>query len=264
MSPNELRPRNGLLAVRASTPGQGIDGDSPEAQVEQGQRYAPLHNICIIKTMTYLESASKEVQPMQNVVDYCKDHPEIDVVLIKSIDRFTRGGSTAYDLLKRQLEPYNVQLEDMYGVISNTKVNTLEHLNIEYHWSVYSPSRKSELLEAERAKDELRDIMSRMIGAEVRYTRMGYLMRRAPYGLMSKRIDTPNGKRYILEPEPKESPYILEMFELRVQGTLSDTKIVEEINRLGYRSRYMNRRAGPDKTKVSGRIGGSKLTLKRF
>ena len=38
-----------------------------------------------------------------------------------------------------------------------------------------------ELLEAERAKDELRDIMSRLISAEIRYTQMGYWMRRAPY-----------------------------------------------------------------------------------
>lgn len=35
-------------------------------------------------------------------------------------------------------------------------------------------SKKSEILEAERAKDEIRDILSRMIGAEIRYVRMGY------------------------------------------------------------------------------------------
>lgn len=46
-----------------------------------------------------------------------------------------------------------------------------DHLGFEYKWSVYSPVKKSEILEAERSKDELRDIMSRMIGAEIRYTR---------------------------------------------------------------------------------------------
>jgi site-specific DNA recombinase len=266
MKPEHQRPRNGVLAVRVSSIGQGIDGDSPEAQIEQGQRYAPLHNIRILKTLSYLESASnEETQPMQNVVDYAIDPKNnIDVVIVKSIDRFTRGGSTTYDLLKKQLEPHNVQLVDIYGVISNVKVNTLEHLNVKYNWSEYSPSRKTELLEAERAKDEVRDILSRMIGAQVRYTRMGYWMRSNPYGYQSKRAETGNGKRYVLVRDDKEAPFIEKMFELRCQGHLSDTKIVEEINNLGYASRYQNRRAKTDKTQITGRVGGNKLTLKRF
>jgi hypothetical protein len=163
MNPEHLQPRNGLLAVRVSTAGQGIDGDSPDAQIEQGQRFAPLHNIKVVKTLSYLESASQVIQPMQNVVDYAIDPKNgIDVVIVKSIDRFTRGGSTVYDQLKMQLEPHNVELVDIYGVISNTKVNTLDHLGMQYSWSVFSPSRKTELLEAERAKDEVRDILSRI------------------------------------------------------------------------------------------------------
>jgi DNA invertase Pin-like site-specific DNA recombinase len=138
---------NGVLAVRVSTVGQGIDGDSPEAQIEQGKIYAPAHGINIVKVLTYLESASGDEQPMQHVIDYAIDPKnQIDVVLVKSIDRFTRGGSTAYDLLKRQLEPQNVELEDMYGVINNTKINTLDHLGMKYKWSVHTPSRKTELL----------------------------------------------------------------------------------------------------------------------
>jgi site-specific DNA recombinase len=265
MIPDQMRPRRAVLAIRASSAKQGFDGDSPDAQREQGIRFAEQQGITIVDTLIYLESASKEIQPMQNVIDYCKKHKdEIDVVVVKSIDRFTRGGSYFYDQLKMQLEPFNIDLIDIYGVINNTKVNTLEHLNIKYRWSVYSPSRKSELLEAERAKDELRDIMSRMIGAEVRYTRLGYWMRSAPYGYTSKRVDTANGKRYILLPEPEEAPFIHKMFALRIQGTLNDTQIVDKINKLGYASRHFNRRAFADKTQVSARLGGNKLTLKRF
>lgn len=266
MNPNYQRPRNGLLAVRVSSIGQGIDGDSPEAQIEQGERYAPTRNIKIVKVLTYLESASKEdSQPMQHVVDYAIDPKnKIDVVIVKSIDRFTRAGSTAYDLLKNQLEPNDVALEDIYGVISNVKVNTMEHLNLKYRWSEFSPSRKTELLEAERAKDEVRDILSRMIGAQVRYARMGYWMRSSPYGFKSERVETGNGKRYVLVPNEDEAPFIRKMFELRCQGHLSDTKIVEKINDLGYKSRYFNRRANTDKTQITGRSGGRKLTLKRF
>jgi len=68
-----------------------------------------------------------------------------------------------------QLDNSHVQLVDIYGIIGTQQVNTLEHLGVSFKWSVYSPTKKSEMLEAERAKDEMRDIMSRMIGAEIRY-----------------------------------------------------------------------------------------------
>jgi hypothetical protein len=225
-------PENAVAAIRVSSVRQGTDGDSPEAQKEQIESFAKAHNINLKKTFVFLESASKNEQPMQQAVNFCKD-PKNDVQLfiIKSIDRFTRGGATPYDQLKNQLEKYGVKLVDIYGVISQQKVNTLEHLGVQYSWSQYSPSQKMEFLEAERAKDELRDIMSRMIGAEVRYTRMGYWMRGAPYGYASRRIETSNGKRLILERFPEEALFIEKMFALRIQGTLSDQQIIDEINR---------------------------------
>jgi hypothetical protein len=256
---------NAVAAIRVSSVRQGTEGDSPEAQKEQIEQFAKLHDLNLKETFVFLESASKDEQPMQRAIDYCKDPKnDIQLFIIKSIDRFTRGGATPYDQLKTQLEKYGVKLVDIYGVISANKVNTLEHLGLKYRWSEYSPSQKMEFLEAERAKDELRDIMSRMIGAEVRYTRMGYWMRRPPYGFTNQRIETANGKRYLLVPNPDEAPFVQKMFELRLQGTLSDTQIVEEINKLGYVSRNYNRRAKADKTQVSARLGGNPMTLKRF
>ena len=265
MLPEKLRMRNGVLAIRASSAKQGIDGDSPEAQHEQGVRFAEQQNVRLVETLTYLESASQIDQPMQNVIEYCKKHKdEIDVVIVKSIDRFTRGGSTIYDQLKMQLEPFNIDLIDIYGVISNTKVNTLEHLGFQYSWSTFSPSRKTELLEAERAKDEMRDIMSRMIGAEIRYTRMGYWLRRQPYGFDSMSLDTQNGKRRVLTPHPAEAPFIIKMYDLRCLGTLNDYQIIAEINRLGYRSRIDVLRDKHDRTKIIGQMGGNELDMKAF
>jgi site-specific DNA recombinase len=258
-------PENALAAIRASSARQGFDGDSPEAQKEQIESFAISHNMAIKETMILLESASKDIQPMQVVVDYCKNPKNnIQVVIIKSIDRFTRGGATPYDLLKTQLEKYGVKLIDIYGVISSKKVNTLEHLGIKYRWSEYSPSQKTEILEAERAKDELRDIMSRMIGAQVRYSRLGYWMREPPYGLQNQATETGNGKRRILVPHPIEADFIRKMFELRCRGNMHDTQIVDEINKLGYTSRITNRRSTIDKTQIIARAGGKKLTLKRF
>lgn len=147
-------PKNAVAAIRVSTTKQGTDGDSPGAQKEQIDRYADSRGITIKKYFTFLESASKEQQPMQEAIDYCKDPKNgVDLFIIKSIDRFTRGGSLSYDLLKAQLDACSITLVDTYGVISNEKVNTLAHLGQQYKWSKYSPSRKSEMLEAERSKD---------------------------------------------------------------------------------------------------------------
>ena len=260
---SEISGKNAVAAIRVSTTKQGTEGDSPEAQKEQIERFAETKGITIKKFFVFMESASKEQQPMQEAVDYCKDSKNaVDLFIIKSIDRFTRGGSLSYDMLKTQLERSKVQLVDIYGVISSQQINTLDHLGFEYKWSVYSPSKKSEILEAERSKDELRDIMSRMIGAEIRYTRNGYWMRQPPYGYYSEKVDTNQGKRTILRPREEEAVFIRKMFELRAEGMLNDAEIVDRLNDLGYQTRVSYIRNKDDLSKVISKKGGRPLTVK--
>ena len=82
-----------------------------------------------------------------------------------------------------------------------------------------------------------RDIMTRMVGAEIRYTRLGYWMRQPPYGYLSQKAETPHGKRTVLVPHPVEAKYILEMFRLRAEGQHTDEEITHIINDLGYEGR---------------------------
>jgi len=252
-----------VAAIRVSTTKQGTDGDSPEAQREQIERFAQTRGIHIKQYFVFLESASKEQQPVQQAIDYCKDASNgINLFIIKSIDRFTRGGSDVYNPLKQQLETAGVSLVDIYGVISSKKVNTLDHLGFEYSWSSYSPSKKSEILEAERGKDELRDILSRVIGAEIRYTQLGYWMRKAPYGFTSEKLDTKHGKRTILQPHPTEAIFVKSMYKLRAENYLTDHQIVDKLNEQGFRTRKQNRRSKHDKTKIVAQVGGEELTVK--
>jgi hypothetical protein len=261
----DYKPRiqNAVAAIRVSTTKQGTQGDSPEAQKEQIERFALARGIKIKKLFLFLESASKEQQPMQEAIDYCKNPKhKIDLFIVKSIDRFTRGGSYSYSQLKMQLDNANVHLMDIHGIIGAQKVNTLEHLGISYKWSVYDPTKNSEILEAERASDEKRDIMTRMIGAQIRYARLGYWVRRAPLGYINVHVETINGNRSILEPHPITSPWILKMFELRCRGTLDDHEIVREVNMLGFRTPANFLRHKQDKTRIISKRGGAPLTLK--
>ena len=259
------RNQNAIAAIRVSTSKQGRDGDSPEAQKEQIERFAKNKGVAIKKFFVFMESASKEQQPMQEAVDYCKDKKnDIDLFIVKSIDRFTRGGSMSYDSLKTQLDSHGVTLIDTYGVISQEKVNTLEHLGHSYKWSTYSPSRKSEMLEAERSKDEVRDILSRVIGAEIRYTQMGYWMRKPPYGFIGEKVETQHGKRTILKPHPEEAKFIIKLFELRASGQFSDKEIASKLNDLGYRGRPQYRRSKENRNRVIGKTEGSQLDHKKL
>lgn len=104
---------NAVGAIRVSTLKQGMNGDSPEDQQCQIEQYAAVCGVTISKLFVLLESASKEHQPMQEVVDYCKlKKNNIQQVIIKSIDRFTRGGSEFYSTLKNQLDDCDVALVD--------------------------------------------------------------------------------------------------------------------------------------------------------
>ncbi len=256
---------NAVAAIRVSSIKQGLQGDSPEAQKEQIERFAQTHNIHIKKFFVFMESASKEQQPVQEAIDYCKNPKnDIQLFIIKSIDRFTRGGSYSYDLLKMQLTKYGVKLVDIYGIIGTQQVNTLEHLNVTYDWSVYSPTKKAEILEAERAKDEMRDIMTRMIGAEIRYVRLGYRVRQAPFGYVNQKVETDHGKRVILAPHPEEADWIRKMFQLRIRGSMDDSQIIEELNNLGFKTRTKLIRSKQDKKQVIGKSGGNPLNLKQF
>jgi hypothetical protein len=260
---NQVVVKNAVGAIRVSTLKQGINGDSPEDQKNQIDQYAAARGINVTKYFLFLESASKELQPMQEVVDYCKDiKNDVQQMIVKSIDRFTRGGSEFYNVLKNQLDDCDVALVDIYGIISDKKINTLEHLGVKYKWSEYSPTKKAELLEAERAKDEVRDIQTRMIGAQIRYARMGYWVRRPLYGFNNVHIETRDGKRCILNRNDIEAPFVEKIFELRARGTMEDIEIVDEVNLLGFRTRERVVRDRVDRTKITDVIGGVPLTLK--
>lgn len=120
------------------------------------------------------------------------------------------------------------------------------------------------MLEAERSKDEVRDILSRVIGAEIRYTQMGYWMRRAPYGLVSEKVETQHGKRMILKPHPDEARYMIKLFELRATGQFSDKEIAKKLNDMGYRGRPQLRRAKDDRTRIIGRTKPALLDEKKL
>lgn len=257
--------------VRVSSGKQELQGDSPEDQKKKIELHATNlsamigEEIKIDRWFEFSESASGEIdmQPVQKIIEFCKNHP-VRYLFFKSIDRYTRGGGTIYGMLKMQLSKYGVQLVDTYGIISHKNVNTLEHLGIQFDWSVYSPSWITELLEAERAKADVRDILTRLIGAEVRYTKLGFPVRQAKYGFINTKEDTEHGKRVVPRPFDEEAKFLKRMYDLRLQGNLSDEEIVDDLNKLGYLSRETKRHDPTDRKRIIGFRGKNPLNVKQL
>lgn len=257
--------KKAVALLRVSSTKQGLIGDSPDEQKEAIIKKARQLDINP-EEITYfdlIQSASREIQPAQQVIDYCKLNPKIEFCLIKCIDRLTRGGAYFYIQLKGQLIKYDVKLVDVAGVISSEIINTLDHLGLEFSWSKYSPSYRDELLEAEDAKSEVRKILTRMIGAEARYVRKGYRIGPSNFGYKNTKVETEDGLRTTMVPDEKESAWIISMFNLKTQGNISDDEVVAEVNSMGFKSRLTKFRDKHTK-KVIGYSGGVTLTKKQM
>lgn len=260
-------------SLRTSAQKTGLEGDSHEQQKEQIiARATQVSSIIgfevrIIKWFKFTESAGGEydTQPILEALDYCKDPKnKIKYFFIRSIDRGTRGGGGIYSQLKAEFAKYGVQLLDSYGIIGTSVINTLDYYGLKYNWSEYSPTTTNELIVAEGAKDERRAILTRLIGSEIRYVRLGYPMNSALIGYENVKEDTEHGQRKIRKAHPTESLWIIKGFELRMQGNLSDEDIVKELNQMGYKSRRTRVYNPIDRTKVIGYGGQKSLTVKHF
>lgn len=247
-------------------------GDSLEDQVRQIELFAERlstgkKKVVIVKWIELRESASVafDHQPILKAIEYIRtSKKKITYVLFKSIDRSTRGGIPVYDYIKKEFAKCGVQMLDAHGVISTQTINTLAHLNVEYPWSMTNTSEISEYMMAMQAQVERKQILSRLIGAEIGYVQQGYRVRQAPPGYINTKIDTPQGKRTVLALHPKESILFIRMFELRAVNTMTDQQIVDEINTLGYSSRTRKKYDSKGNKRVIGYTGGIKLKVKQM
>lgn len=203
------------LGCRVSTPKQAQYGESLEDQEKATRMYAHKLNFSVVKIYSEQHTATKAGDSFIDGVlaDIRKQplHKRASFFIIKSIDRFCRAGTTEYYKLKNGLEGLGVKLLDVSGVIQ-PKVNTLEHLGVEFPWSVVSPSEKNELMKAQDSKEEVSTILTRMIGAEVSLVQGGYKVREENDGFTNKRVYVDNKKKMIQVPDPERAHFFYKNF----------------------------------------------------
>lgn len=165
-----------------------------------------------------------------------------------------------YENLKQKFARYGVEIIDSYGIIQPAK-NTLEHLGVEYEWSRIHPSEINELVVAQNGKNEVNQILTRMIGAEINLVREGYKVRQKDDGYLNSKIYVGGKKRVIQVPDPKRAHFFIKMFEMSITHT--DQQVVDCVNAMGFKSEESNVWS-KSKDKIVGTRGGLKLTVKRL
>jgi site-specific DNA recombinase len=258
---------NCIVHCRVSSAKQAQEGESLDVQENicrgivdsKGWRIVPEGRV-------WRESFSgrKELRPVfEEILAYIDSHPgEVKYYVFRAIDRFTRGGSFSYETMKRDLARRGVQMVDTYGIIQPSK-NTLEDLGFEYDWSTFSPSEITELVMSTTAKTEVTNILTRMIGQEIRLTQQGYKIRQAQDGFKNAKVYIEGKKRTILVPDPDRAKFYVEMFNLRASGQFTDLEIVNRVNAMGFRSRMRNRWNSIHE-RIIGQTGNLRLTVKQF
>ena len=156
---------NCIILCRVSNVGDLNKGDSFEDQEQTGRRVADHNRWNVLRVFREPLSGRKHNRPViDEIVRFVKTSPEpAQHLIVRCIDRFTRAGAIEYGLLKQRMEELGVNVVDSHGLIQ-PKQNTLDHLGFAYDWSVYSPSETAELVTAHSAKQEVRNMLTRMIG----------------------------------------------------------------------------------------------------
>jgi site-specific DNA recombinase len=261
---NIIMKNGSLIHCRVSSNKQSQEGESHDVQEGACVKIASGLDSKVLKIWRETFSGRKTIRPVfEEIIDFIKSHPgEVKYYIIRSIDRVTRGGSYSYEEMKMRLAKLGVEMIDSYNIIQPAQ-NTLNDLGFEYSWSKYSPSKVSELMHANSAKDEVTNILTRMIGQEIRLTQKGFKIRGAADGFKNEKIYIEGKKRTIEVADPVRSKYFIEIFNMRASGLHTDAEIVERINAMGYRSRLQNK-WNENHTQIIGRSGGIPLTVKQL
>ncbi len=227
-----------IIYCRVSTPTQAQQGESLDAQESICRNIAEARDWKIVKVYKEPFSGRKDYRPIFDgeVMEFIKRNSgKVDFLLFREIGRFTRAGAGTYEQFKKELKKHKVELVDSMGMIQPQR-NALEHLDMEYDWSVSSPSDTAEVLMAETNKQEVRNILIRTIGREIELVRDGYHIGHIPDGFMVKKMRFGGKKKSILVPHPERAKYWIKAFEMRASGQYSDQQIADEINAMGYKS----------------------------
>ena len=257
-----MKQKNSIIYCRVSTSKQSQEGESFATQEKICRSHSEKLGAKVIKVWHDNQSGRKEKRPIiDEILDFIQRNKGlVSYFIFRDIDRLTRAGSKQYYEIKDSLDRCGVELVESYGVIQAQK-NTLDHLGFEYKWSKFSPSTMAETLKADMANDEVRGILTRLIGREIELVQAGFQIGNPNDGFRNEKILVDGKKKTIQVANPDRSHYFVKMFEMRASGRYPDSEIVDTINSMGFKTKIMNR-WNSEQTRIIGKKGGKQLSIK--
>jgi len=121
------------------------------------------------------------------------------------------------------------------------------------------------MMSVHQGKQEGREILIRLIGAEIGLVQQGYAVRRALDGMKNEKVLVGNKERHIRVPNLERSHYFQKMFQFRSEG-IDDKETVNRLNAMGFLTRIYRRwdRSSKENPRIIGQKGGVSLTVKQL
>lgn len=254
--------------ARVSTPRQAQSGESLDDQERDIRKHVLSKGYTLFPENTVFRenyTGTTTVRPVYEEIKQLikKNKGKIKYFIFWDFDRLTRNGDFDYEKIWADLAPFNIEPRDTFDVIQPEVNYFAEYGDYGYDFAKGRPSEEAEYAKVQGAKLERKKILRRLIKPQIRLTKEGYHIGRPDEGYKNEKVFVENKKKCIQVPDPDRAPFIVKMFELRAEGIYSDQEIVDEINKLGYRTPEIHRWT-KDRRRVIGKIGGNKLTVKQL
>ena len=264
------QPKTCVIYCRVSTDKQAQEGDSLPKQKRLCKRYADEMGWEVLEVYGEPYTGRLDNRPkFDEMMGYLfNNRGKVGYVVVLSIDRLTRGGSTSYNKIVDEIGLLGVKVRDTYRVIGE-EVNRMaeygDDITAGYDFAKKRPTKISETLMAEVKQDQIDEQLVRLVGAQIDNTQAGYWVGNSPDGMKTQKIiiEGSTKKKCILIPDSDRAHWYEKMFKLRAEGALSDQEICDKLNKAGYLSESRNK-WDKGKTKIIGQTGNRPLTVKQM
>lgn len=224
-----------VIYIRVSTTKQKTEWNSLQSQEKICKTFCKEKGYKAIEVFEDDYTWTKSERPWLNeLYDFIKNNPDIKYCIIKHIDRSTRD-EDVYREMKKKLRGLWVELKDVFWIIQwKIKVSQSK---CDYDFLYSEPSKITETMTVFAAEEERKQILRRTILKEEELEEKWYQVRASNYWYENKRIPVSFWKATIQIKKPIEWDCVIEMYQKRAEGYMSDKEIVEELNLKGYRKR---------------------------
>lgn len=230
-----------IIYCRISSKKQEKEWVSLEEQEKACRVYCKNNNIVVIWVFKETFSWKKSNRPILNEAFLNAKENKVWYFIIFDIDRFSREGFWGYSNLKEGLEKDWVKLRDSKYIIWEKKIlheNDLVDMK-QYEWNYENNSTYVEVMMTTQAEIEWKKILQRTISQEIKYEQAWYHVRQSNFWYKNKKIQTIDWwKRTIQIKHQTEWDFVIEMYNKKAEGILSDKDIVNNINLAWCKTRH--------------------------